>query len=459
MKYSIPELRFKKNGLERMYFLTKYILGYNDLVERVHGPLCDFLQNTPGRILDMEPRDTFKTTCGSVGLAIWLIIKYPNIRILISHKSLSKSKEIVREIRDHLEHNETFIKYYGNHVGEPWGDKGFKVSTRTNKTLRENTVTAGSVDHEITSNHFDIHINDDLSGLKDQYSKVERERVLRYYKALKYLRDKGKFIKEVNICTRWHIYDLPSYQMGLKDMHVRIKKALIRDKKGNEISYFPERYSKEDLIAEREEDPINFASQRQNDPRPADTQLYNADNLNYFDIEGFKPGYNMAYIDPAFGRAENNEPCYFSMPIGSKVKDNLYIMDWLINKKKPEFNEQAVAAKIEEHDIKVLAVETNAAQSEFLRNVKRVLKNNGIMVQIQPITNTGNKDVRIQAMHGTVVNNLYIRQDWDQAYPEAMQQLLLYPQHNFKDAPDSLAGLINIASGKTPKKNIRIRRI
>jgi len=455
MNYNTDELRIKQRGFESLYFLTKHTLQYDLLTDKVHKPLCDFIQYGKGRLIDLEPRDTFKTTCGSIGFCIFMIINFPNIRILLNHKVLGKSREIMNVIANHFQYNEKFKYLYGDWVGFPWGSKGITVSKRTDKTIREPTITPGGVDHEITSSHYDLIINDDLAGLKDMYSVAEREKVLRYYKALVYLRDKGSFIKELNIGTRWHTHDIANYVMGLQGVDIRVRRALIEEN-NRLISYFPERYTAEGLLAERDEDPVMFATQRMNQPTAMEDQLYIADELSYFVMESFNPEYNVGYIDPAFGRTESNDPCFMSFPIGSIAGDKIHIIDWPTNKKKPEYNERLIISKIVEYEIKELGIESNAAQSEFIRNIQKELKSQGIVLNIKPINNTVNKDRRIQGMHGTVKNNVLFRDDWDKAYPEPMNQLLLYPQHKFKDAPDALAGLCGMATGRKSEPRARV---
>ncbi len=52
-------------------------------------------------------------------------------------------------------------------------------------------------------------------------------------------------------------------------------------------------------------------------------------------------------------------------------------------------------------------------------------------------------------MHGSVIGSVLFRKDWQEAYPEAMKQLTLYPYHKFKDAPDALEGGISMATTNT----------
>jgi len=434
---NLDMVNIKLRGLEDPFFFTKTILGYDKLVERVHRPIFDFVQQK-GVLLDLEPRDTFKTTCISIGYITWRIVKNPDIRFLLNHKVLKKSKEIIGTIKQQFEKNEKLRSLYGNFVGRHWGSDSFTVAKRT-QPIREPTVTPGAVDHEITSSHYDEIINDDLAGLKDMWSLAEREAVLRYYNSLKFLRDKGTFEREINIGTRWHITDIASHIMTITDK-VRVVKALLPDG----TSYFPERYSAEDLIAEQKEDPIFFSSQRMNEPRALDNQLYDINKMSFYNFDSFKPDYVIGYIDPAFGMGNSGEPCFFCMVIGAVVNDKIYILEWILNRQSTANNTLLAVNKTAEYGLKQLGFESNAAQSVWGEEIQRKLRTENIISSFVNINHTTNKDRRIQAMHGAVLNSVLFRDDWADVYPEGMNQLLLYPQHKFKDGPDALEGLISM---------------
>jgi predicted phage terminase large subunit-like protein len=194
-----------------------------------------------------------------------------------------------------------------------------------------------------------------------------------------------------------------------------------------------------------------FEAQMHNNPTAMSEQLYSLDKLMMYNYSAFKAEYNIAYIDPAFGKKERGEPCYFSFIIGTIVENNIYIIEWHTNKNNPEDNEILIIEKIKEFNIQRFGVETNAQQSEFARNIQRKINENNIILNLEWINNTLNKDRRIQGMHGTVIKNVYFRSDWETTYRESMSQLTLYPYHKFKDAPDALAGLLYIANNWTPQ--------
>lgn len=452
----IVDLRIKKAGFDSLYYFVKHILGYSLLDDNVHGSLCDFVQHGKGDCLILEPRDHFKTTCVSIGFTIWSIVKNPNIRILINHKVLAQSKGILSEIMQQFERNERLRYYYGNIVGDTWNTDKIVVRTRT-ANHKEGTVEVGAVDHEKTSSHYDMIINDDLVGLADMVSQASRDSVLSYYKTLKYLRDKQQFVKMVDVGTRWHMSDLYSYileKRGLPVENIRIRKAI----KDDGTPYFRTRYTIEELKRMEDDDPVMFSAVMQNEPRHMKGALYDIDKLKKFNYAamGLEGIYTIGYIDPAFGKYESKEPCYFSFPILGIIGDDGYVLEWITNKDKPEQNEMLIVEMIRKYNLRQLGIESNAQQSEFIRNVQRTLRSEGIVLNIIPINHTTNKDRRIQGMHGTVVNNLYFRDDWQTAYPEPMSQLILYPQHRYKDGPDALEG---VASMMTGAKTVRIRRI
>jgi len=435
------EIEIKLKAYDDLYFFTKEILGYSLLEDDTHKDLCDWLQTRKGNVIDLEPRDHFKTTCITIGLSIWLIINDPNIRILISHKLLKKAREILREIKDHFKKGKKFRYFFGSMVGEYWKADEIVVNTRT-VNHKEPTIAIGAVDHEATSAHYDFIINDDLAGLSDMVSEASRVNTQNYISSLKFLRDKGSFIAMITTGTRWHLYDCYSKMLdNYKPENIRVKAAIMDDK-----PYFPSRYSVEELKEMEFDDPVFFQSQMMNNPTAMKDQLYTLDTLKFFDMDGFKESYTIAYIDPAFGeKVKGGLPCYFSMVIISIVNTDMFVIDWPTNQETPAQNELLVSDKIKEHKIRTLGIESNAQQTEFIRNVEKQLVIDNIIINIDPINHSTNKHRRIEGMHGTVKKFVHFRKDYAVAYPQAMKQLSLYPYSKFIDAPDCLEGGVSMA--------------
>jgi predicted phage terminase large subunit-like protein len=183
--------------------------------------------------------------------------------------------------------------------------------------------------------------------------------------------------------------------------------------------------------------------------------LYPVDKLKFYQPEAFEPGYNIGYVDPAFGKSEKErKPCYFALVILSQIEDQVYVVDWITNRESPEQNEALIVEKAKEWGLRRLGVESNAAQSVWCKDIEKALHNAQVILDVEPINHNENKDRRIESMHGTVVKFCNFRADWDQAYPEAMSQLINFPQHKYKDAPDALEGGLAMIMGDA---EVRIR--
>jgi len=92
------KMREKAKG--DLFFLAKYVLGYNLLIKRFHEPICRFIQElSVHRKLLRMPRGFLKTTLMSKAYPIWLTINDPNVRILLMNMVYDNAAKNVHEIR------------------------------------------------------------------------------------------------------------------------------------------------------------------------------------------------------------------------------------------------------------------------------------------------------------------------------------------------------------------------
>lgn len=449
--YSKKDIEIKHKGYNDLYYFVKYILGYDQLVYHVHKDLCDFIQNTNGDILDLEPRDHFKTTCISVGYPIFLLNSNPELAIVISHKNLGKAKDILSGIKQQYEKNPILKYYYGNQIGETWGATELTINRRQ-KIRNEKSISIGATDHEITSGHYDVVINDDLVGLKDMYSEAERNTTLRYYKSLVYIRNKANFVKEINIGTRWELNDLYSYiQKNREGINTRIKTAVL----SNGEPYFPERYKKEELLRMQKEDPIMFSSQMMNNPMPLENQIFKFDNLKFYNPNEIKD-FDLvnSYCDLAIKKTDSAD---FTSNITIGVKNgNYYVMNCWVNKQNPEIVSNVIIENAKEYSIRIQGIESNSFQELFVNMIEKEFQKQNIHTSIEKIQHSTDKQMRISSILGLVNNRVYFRSDWETVYPLLISQLINFPQGDHDDAPDSLEGCLSLF---TKFSDIRIRQI
>ena len=76
-------------GVEDGFYFIQTILGYDEVIEKIHGDILNLLNSRIGKeSLLLIPRKHFKTSVVTIGWVVWQIIRNPNIRILITNKIL-----------------------------------------------------------------------------------------------------------------------------------------------------------------------------------------------------------------------------------------------------------------------------------------------------------------------------------------------------------------------------------
>jgi len=164
-----------------LYYTARVLCNFKDINRRTHSGVIDALEaNTPRKLVVM-PRGSLKSSICSVAYPIWLILRNPNIRILISSEIYTNSKNFLREIRSHLE-NPEITEVFGDFKSPTtWSESEIIVNQRT-KTLKEATITCGGVGTVKVGQHYDVIIHDDLNSLNNSLTKEGCEKVINYYK-------------------------------------------------------------------------------------------------------------------------------------------------------------------------------------------------------------------------------------------------------------------------------------
>ena len=243
------------------YFIEA--LGYD--VAAHHKTMLDFIQrdapDIPKRSLILAPRGAGKSTIFSVGYVMWLLLKNPEMRILIVSATQTQAVSFLREIRQRVEGSKALHTMFGNLVGKKWTESEADLATRTDFS-KEANITALGVGGPIVSKHYDLLMIDDIVDEDSARTQKQREKLLQWFNMslLPTLEPGGSII----ICgTRYHMHDIYGtfLRAGYKDNNCLIK-AIEDDK-----SYWPEYFSIEHLKEKRVEiSSAIFNAQYQNDP-------------------------------------------------------------------------------------------------------------------------------------------------------------------------------------------------
>jgi hypothetical protein len=275
----------KERALDDFYFFCRNVLGHQDL-STMHEELTSFVTRRTKRgkffrkSLILEPRDTFKTSVVTIGLPLWLATRDPNIRVLIDSEEYTKSKTFLRELKDHIVHNDTYRRLFGKldakKYTDLWQEAHFNVSTRTRRG-KEPTFSASGIDVTKVGFHYDVIICDDLVSEKNITTPEQMEKTIRHFKLLFSLFDKGSpYRMMVVIGTRWHFADLYGYIME-KDQE------RVRSGHKREWRLFPERLDERFLDNMKlVQGSYIFSCQYLNDPAGAEDAAFKKEWIEWY---------------------------------------------------------------------------------------------------------------------------------------------------------------------------------
>lgn len=167
-------------SMKSLYYLSHDILEFKDINHGTHKPIIDTLESASYRKLICVPRGCLKSTLACVAYPIWLLIRNPNLRILIDSELYTNSKNFIREIKNHLE-GAVLRSLFGDFKGPTWSEGEIIIKQRT-KSSPQASITAGGVETQKTGQHFDVIIMDDLNSPSNTNTHENAEKVIQHFR-------------------------------------------------------------------------------------------------------------------------------------------------------------------------------------------------------------------------------------------------------------------------------------
>jgi predicted phage terminase large subunit-like protein len=173
----------KRQVLEnnRIDILANYVLGLK--LQPFHLAMLRYQFLHPDN-LQLAFRGAGKSTSCTITKSIHLLLKNPNLRILIASKTAMNAEGFLKEIKNHFESNqllaEIFGEYYDQRKVSKWDTREIEVLPRT-KPNKEASITCVGVDTTIVSKHYDVIISDDLVDEENSRTKGQREKTQTWY--------------------------------------------------------------------------------------------------------------------------------------------------------------------------------------------------------------------------------------------------------------------------------------
>ena len=182
------------------------MIGFDKLTDLHNKWIIEMVRGDGDKTLQAH-RNSYKTTCVSIALAI-IIILLPTRRTMFMRKTDADIKEIVKQVQKILqdEHTIYFVQsIYGVNLK-------LTVATATEVSTNLSVDAKGTLQlvgtgcgGSITGKHFDFIFTDDIVNVQDRVSKAERDRTKLIYQELQNIKNRGGRI--FNTGTPWHADD------------------------------------------------------------------------------------------------------------------------------------------------------------------------------------------------------------------------------------------------------------
>ena len=452
-----------RRGREDPFFFAYNILGY-DKLEPFHAEWLKWATDFSSlRKIALEPRGSFKSTLFTITLPLFYIIqKDPvirgitgnNLRMLIAHSVEARARDFLREIDAHLRRNPIFIQCYGELADDTtegkWTETQKTIRTRT-QHRKEPTFQAIGKSGELTSAHYDMVFIDDIVTKKDRDSQAEREDTKNFCRDLVSLVHTDGLVFFTG--THWHFED--QYKYVIEELNRELEDIGETTYQIRSNSVFMDdditpRYPA--LLGTREIEKLkvekgthDFWAQYGNKPVPPQSQIFNENDFQYYDIEELPPRYRLrvyGYCDPSLGKSLKGCPSVIVTVAQDKVENTLWLVHADVKVRSTEDLKQDIVEAFKRYDYDTFGFEIVGFQDETRKDAEKMLARQYKPVAFRQIDNRGDKMARIQGAEGRI-KAVKLRVDWNRAYREAMDQLFHFPS-TYMDFPDAFEGVLQL---------------
>lgn len=439
---------------DRIDILAIEVLGLK--VQPFHLALMKFQFDNPENLQLCFRGAGKSTTCTEVKV-IHLLLKNPNLRILIASKTLQNACGFLKNIKAHFETNERLAEIFGSYydakrVGK-WDEREIEVLPRT-IVAKEASVTCVGVEGTVVSKHYDVIISDDLVDEDNSRTKLQREktRTWFYNTLMPTLEPPDPAVPHRGehhmLGTRYHYDDLYGHLIAneLADHH-----QIIPALDANGRSPWPEKYTAKWFAERRRRSGmIIFNCQYQCDTEAMKGEIFQYDQCQQVaesDWPDHKSLRVFMGVDLAISQEEQADKFAIVVIGVTKDRSGYYVLDYYEN----QLRFKAQTAKIVEYyrrwrPIRV-ALETNQyqdAQRQTLKDKNPDMRLKKVQTDKDKITRAWKlssifEDMRVFFRKG--VQNLLI------------EHLVLFPNHKYKDLFDAFD--LAVSASKMKRKRGR----
>ena len=464
--------RISKAASDRLYFVRTYLPHYlEDDFAPVHSELFKLsdTKNTP--VVIVGTRELAKSTIISFFDELHkTLFKLNRFTIFICDTQETAASEFLLPLRAELEENQRIIMDFGSQRTQYWNLDDF--TTKSGKRTLALGPKMGAKGKRHKASRPDRIIVEDFENINSSKKKSIIKRRLKYLLSdvMKSVNFKSwQFIFIGNYFSKKTIVHQLLTADEFKHWSRKIYPALIpansklstsKGKSDKLVSIWESRLPLKKLLDERTDDPFTFRTERMQKPDDEEAK-FKEEWIQYFDINDIA-GKNLpvvTYFDPSAGRGE--EHCYKAIIAIAVDKENAinYVIFASINKL-GKFRNVELHFDISERFKSIVdGVESNGFQSTLEEDYDLISKMRGTRINLKLINNRLSKEDRILRLESPIYRGhlKFIRPKGFDGVSSLIEQLIDFPDGEFVDGPDALAGAVEVANSYILKKSNQVK--
>ena len=341
----------------------------------------------------------------------------------------------------------------------------------TGKNKRFHSLTARSIDGSLNGacDADRLMIGDDfVNGIEEALNLLRLQALWRKV-ASDYLSRGKQKTKKWWIGTRWSLYDPIGIRLdSLGDNNPRVRNIVIPALDENDHSNFcylydvgldDNFYKSTRKGYENNDDMASWNAIYQGKPIERDGLLFNPSQIKTYNgvLPSGEPTRKFAFVDVGWGGGD-----YTAMPIVYKYDNVLYVVDVIFDNNDKKITQPKVANAIIKHGLGSVRFEKNNGGEGYKDDIERVLKDMGIKVNLTTALASNQKSKEIKIFeHAPSIRDMYFldndkRSDEYRRFMDCLCSFTIKGKNKNDDAPDSLAGVIDMDNEIVQKVSIEV---
>ena len=444
--------KFREKAEGSFWFFLKEVMmpGASDvevLHEPFHRPVAELLEQHCDAMF-LLPRGTLKSTVISVAYPLWIVLKWPNTRVLLISETLGQSKGFIAEQVRHVRQNRLLRFLFPELVTKEdfCKETNWTTPAKTGFT-KEASVECTSADAAIISRHYNVIISDDLVGPGNSHSVVglsQASECWNFAQALLVNSNPGEAPKHtILVGTRWHYADLYSKVIGEDPTKGASRPTIVRGCFEDDAQTIPSCPTMLPLtkIADHRRDMTTgaFSAQYLNKPMSEADQIFKIQDIasGFYDVVDEELLTKVICVDPAESVLDSADYTGIVV-VGVDAAGHVYLLHCIGRRMHPSELYNHLYELDEKYNPLFIAIEKNGIGKRIIEGLHEEAKVRNHFLNVREIEHSAKKEHRIIACLEPVVkgHRLHVKKE---DHFVMVDQLQRFPLAAHDDLIDALA--------------------